>query len=155
MRAQQALTVLPYDAFLFMCIQLIISALVDADLGEYQHISGTFHIYDGERDLARRLVETAHIASIAVPVVDPHEVSTLLEDLPEAEKGLRTAVSTGNMDTIRRLAEEAGAGGFLGLAKWVLASSAADHLQNEGALGSRPDIVTPDMQRLIETSMRR
>jgi thymidylate synthase len=49
MRAQQAFTVLPYDAFLFMSMQLLLATQLGVRVGDYIHFSGTFHVYESEQ----------------------------------------------------------------------------------------------------------
>lgn len=56
MRAQHALLILPYDAFLFMTLQCIVAARLGVAVGTYRHICGTFHIYEAERQLANRVL---------------------------------------------------------------------------------------------------
>lgn len=57
MRAQHALTVLPYDAFLFMMLQSYCAALLELPTGPYFHFSGTYHIYEDELMTARQIVD--------------------------------------------------------------------------------------------------
>ncbi len=57
MRAQHAMLILPYDAFLFMMIHCLVAARLGVRAGRYHHICGTFHIYESEREFAQRIVE--------------------------------------------------------------------------------------------------
>ncbi len=56
MRAQHALLVLPYDAFLFMALHCLLAARIGASVGSYRHICGTFHVYESERSYAERVI---------------------------------------------------------------------------------------------------
>jgi thymidylate synthase len=57
MRAQSAMMVLPYDAFLFMSLQCLLSAQLGLRVGTYRHVVGTFHIYEAEKEYAAQIVE--------------------------------------------------------------------------------------------------
>lgn len=68
MRAQQALTVLPYDAFLFMGMQQYAASLLNVPSGPYIHQSGTFHFYENEVELARKITEApVEVGAALVP----------------------------------------------------------------------------------------
>src|SRR5579875_1439881 len=58
MRAQQALFVLPYDAFLFMALQSAVAAELRVQIGTYRHLVGTFHIYANELSLAQSVAKS-------------------------------------------------------------------------------------------------
>lgn len=71
MRAQQALTVLPYDAFLFMGMQQYAAGLLGVPIGRYIHQSGTFHFYDNEAALARKIVDDPAVPASLPPSPPP------------------------------------------------------------------------------------
>jgi thymidylate synthase len=66
MRAQQALRLLPYDAFLFMGLQSILASELALKVGEYVHFSNTFHIYGSERETVRQIAEGG-VSQITLP----------------------------------------------------------------------------------------
>ena len=56
MRAQSAMVVMPYDAFLFMNLQIAIAAKLNIEVGSYTHNAGTIHIYKDELKKTERIL---------------------------------------------------------------------------------------------------
>jgi thymidylate synthase len=80
MRAQHALLILPYDAFLFMALQCIVAARLGATIGTYKHICGTFHIYEAEREFTERVLsEPLHSIEFGRPEGSESELIDLLQ----------------------------------------------------------------------------
>ena len=105
MRAQQALRVLPYDAFLFMGVQSALAAELGVDLGSYRHFTGTFHIYADEKELARSVLGRG-VRSL--PLEQPTgAVRPLAAKLERWEGGFRKAALDGDNDEVRSLAAAA------------------------------------------------
>lgn len=104
MRAQQAFTVLPYDAFLFMSLHQFTAASMGVGLGPYIHQSGTFHIYDSEADLVRRLLAD-DVACVELPELPTGDsaVSQIKRELTEIEIELREAGQAGDVQKIDKL----------------------------------------------------
>jgi thymidylate synthase len=91
MRAQQALTVLPYDVFLFMNLQMFIASTLKTECGAYLHSSGTFHIYENERTVAANLAASG-ARSVALPRLEPGSAREVAAELIALERSLRDAV---------------------------------------------------------------
>lgn len=90
MRAQQALTVLPYDASLFSMMHHFVAAELDLEVGSYSHFSGTFHIYESEVEAARRQVAAPPIVH-SLPRIPRGEGRAAAAELISIEKALRAA----------------------------------------------------------------
>lgn len=107
MRAQHALLILPYDAFLFMMLQCVMAARVGAAVGTYRHICGTFHIYQKEREFAERVLGNP-LRSIEFGRADGSELE--LAEVLEFEERAR---SVGRARDVRSLLDmlQAGEGG--------------------------------------------
>jgi hypothetical protein len=102
MRAQQALTVLPYDAFLFMSLQLFLTAALRAEVGAYVHFAGTFHVYESEISIINELLRGDVISAVLpLPEGDGSEARARLIDL---EARLREAASSNDRVTIAQVA---------------------------------------------------
>jgi thymidylate synthase len=99
MRAQQAFTVLPYDAFLFMGLQLVLSAMLGLPPGPYRHFSGTFHIYDAELADAE-FSAASSLAEGILPAISAKadKAVSLVERLIQYERDTRIAALAGERD---------------------------------------------------------
>lgn len=124
MRAQQALTVLPYDAFLFMSLQLLLANHLEAGLGDYIHFAGTYHIYSSEADLARSVVAGVP-KSVAVPFSpwDEDPVDTM-EGLCKVEEDVRSAALRGRVSKIDGVAQTDSSSALVKFAQYVLCNHA-------------------------------
>lgn len=125
MRAQQALTVLPYDVFLFMLMHQWAAALLGVPCGPYIHQSGTFHFYDNEIPLARKVVE-APLTSASLPALPgaPEEARAAVTELVTVERALREAVAAGDTAAVDRIAGERCVADFADVARACLATFA-------------------------------
>jgi thymidylate synthase len=103
MRAQQALTILPYDTFLFSCLHQFAASHLCCETGYYTHFSGTFHIYENERGLARGLLEE-NIEVIEFPAVPSGHASSVAHELIALERSIREAAIGGDRGTLRDIA---------------------------------------------------
>ncbi|MER6046227.1 thymidylate synthase [Streptomyces sp. NPDC001793] len=149
MRAQQALTVLPYDAFLFMVMHQVAAALLDAACGPYIHQSGTFHVYENEIELAGRLI-SQQVAPVELPALpgDPDDVRAAVRELVDLERGLRTAVDAGDGAAVDRFAATKASFGFTEVARACLTTFAYRKLGDAGTVVDSP-AVTPAVADLI------
>ncbi|CNE70793.1 thymidylate synthase%2C ThyA [Mycobacterium tuberculosis] len=95
MRAQQALTILPYDSFLFSCLHQFIASSLDCEVGDYLHFSGTFHIYANERDLANRVLGEG-IEVVEFPRIPSGQADAVGRELITLEADIRTAATGGD-----------------------------------------------------------
>jgi hypothetical protein len=125
MRAQQAFTVLPYDGFLFMTMQLLFAARMGIPVGPYVHFSGTFHIYEAEE---AAVLETLRVgvssASLPPLPLGSSAVAVLIDDLVGLEQNLRNAVKVADTTYLRRILSVPSDGGLFGVARTVLGAFA-------------------------------
>jgi len=98
MRAQQALTVLPYDAFLFMLLQSYCASILQVSAGPYIHFSSTYHIYQDELSVARRISEDG---CRGMPVMFGPDAVAEANLLIRMERQIREAATQGEQDVIR------------------------------------------------------
>lgn len=92
MRAQQALTVLPYDYVLFAFIHLYLAGKLGLTAGRYIHTAGTFHIYESELELASHVL--GNRAQLLVPT-GIGDADAFKRDLVGTEQRLRTSFMNG------------------------------------------------------------
>ncbi|MEU0213434.1 thymidylate synthase [Streptomyces canus] len=125
MRAQQALTVLPYDTFLFMGIQQYLAGLLDVECGPYHHYSGTFHIYDNERAIADEIA-SAEALPVALPTFPRGKdaAEDAAQELIDLERQLREAVGKGDHRRVDAIAEGCTRHPYTDVARAVLARHA-------------------------------
>lgn len=89
MRSNDAWRGLPNDAFAFMCIQRVVAAELDVEVGEYHHhVIGSMHLYEREEELARRAIY------VAVSESKPHDWAlddtiSSMRDAVEVERAMR------------------------------------------------------------------
>ncbi|WP_430503242.1 thymidylate synthase [Micromonospora trifolii] len=95
MRAQQALTILPYDLFLFTALHHFIASDLGVQPGPYYHYSGTFHIYDSEIELAKVIGDGPVTRAIELDLVPKGHGSAVASELIEIERVLRAAALAG------------------------------------------------------------
>lgn len=102
MRAQQALTVLPYDWALFSILHHFCASALEVPAGRYIHISGTFHIYENERVLARQVVNS-EISTTSLPTIPSGKAGSVARELIELESAARHAVESGQVRELRSM----------------------------------------------------
>jgi hypothetical protein len=118
MRAQSAVGVLPYDAFLFMGLQNLLADRLGVLSGAYRHNAGTFHLYETEMDTAARVAEE-EIIPISVGPIDSSERQ--LEDIYAFELELRRATLGNDRGLVESLiSDQHDTAKFWGTAKVVL-----------------------------------
>lgn len=93
MRSQSALMVLPYDAALFMTIQVWVAALLGIEAGSHTWVANSFHVYEDEISLAREVLAKP-VRSVTLPPVRDSEPS--LRGLLHFERRLRRATERGD-----------------------------------------------------------
>jgi thymidylate synthase len=103
MRAQQALTVLPFDAFIFMALQCLLASRLGVKVGYYKHIAGTFHIYEAEVAQAKQVISTG---AMPVQIGDMSNPKTNMEELLVFERQLRQATINRDIDRIEQIAAQ-------------------------------------------------
>lgn len=125
MRAQQALTVLPYDAFLFMGMQQYAAGLLGVPAGRYIHQSGTFHFYDNEAALARKVVDDPVVpASLPAFPATPDGAREAARELVDLESRLRLAAQAKDTAAVDKIAGAPAATAFADVARACLATHA-------------------------------
>ena len=123
MRAQQALTILPYDQFMFSSLQSLVAARLGVGAGRYLHFAGTFHIYQNEVDRARALVDAGPPPTVALGAIPPGAAP--LAEVVALERALRGAAIAGDCDALRHHAQTRyAAGSFNEHARVVLTAHA-------------------------------
>lgn len=95
MRAQQALTIWPYDVFLFSALQCFAASALRCAVGDYTHFAGTFHIYENERPLAERVIGS-DIQCVTLPAVPPGAALSVADELIRVEQEIRAAAVAGD-----------------------------------------------------------
>jgi thymidylate synthase len=98
MRSQSALMVLPYDVFLFCGLQLFVAATLGIPPGAYFHTCASFHVYEDELDLARKLLCSPTSAVAVAPMAGGKR----LEELKSQERELRHAHEIGDSEFIKQ-----------------------------------------------------
>lgn len=98
MRAQSALMVLPYDAFLFMSLQCVLAAFLGVKVGYYKHIAGTYHIYESEVELAKKIVANG-VIPVSIGGIS-EKCQPKLNELLVFERELRLATLKNDKATI-------------------------------------------------------
>lgn len=139
MRAQQALTVLPYDAFLFMLMHQWAAALLGVPCGPYIHQSGTFHFYDNEIPLAQAVVN-GPVTSGSLPALpgSPQDAQVAVRELIEVERALREAVAAKDTAAVDRIAATKADNDFPDVARACLATFAYRKLGDQKSTVDSP-----------------
>jgi thymidylate synthase len=121
MRAQQAFTVLPYDAFLFMAMQIVLAAQLGVPAGEYIHFSGTFHVYEAEEDaIVETLSSELKHAALPFPPQGAGPSSEFVNEFISLESHLRELVDNGNRLGLVETVHAEDGGDLLVIARRVL-----------------------------------
>lgn len=89
MRAQSAMVVMPYDAFLFMNLQIAIASKLNIEVGSYTHNAGTIHIYKDEVKKTEKIL-TNKFHNVDLFQV-PHDLNNFssFQELISIEKRIR------------------------------------------------------------------
>jgi thymidylate synthase len=103
MRSNDAYLGLPHDVFSFTMIQEIVARSVGADVGSYKHAVGSLHIYDTDRQRARRYLSEGwqtRLAMPPMPIGDPYASIDLLLEMESSLRldGVWSARSLANLD---------------------------------------------------------
>lgn len=103
MRSQSALMVLPYDAALFMTIQIWVATCLGVQPGPHTWLAQSLHIYEDEIGLARAVLSGSVGAGSLPPASDPEAA---LPGLLRFEQDLRLATQKSAHGEIGALAAE-------------------------------------------------
>lgn len=125
MRAQQALTVLPYDCFLFMHMHQLAASLLDVPCGPYIHQSGTFHFYDSEVELASQVLN-AEVISAQLPALpeNAEQAREAVAELIALERSLREAAIARDIAAVDEIAATKASTDFTDVARASLTTYA-------------------------------
>ena len=150
MRAQQAFTVLPYDAFLFMTIQLVLASQLGVQVGDYIHFSGTFHVYESEEpDILQTVNSDLKHAALPLPPLGADASSEFVRQLIRLESRLREHVGNEDRQGLIDTASAEGEGNLLDVARRVLSDFA---LRKVGLLDEALTVsakLPPDIRALM------
>ncbi len=150
MRAQQAFTVLPYDAFLFMSIQLLLAAQLGVRVGDYLHFSGTFHVYESEESaIIQTLSSELKYATLPSPPQGVGPSSEFIQQLIDLESRLRGLAANENRRGLIELASTDDGSNLLKVARQVLCDFALRKIglvDEAAAISSR---LPSDIQALL------
>lgn len=139
MRAQQALTVMPYDAFLFMGLHQYAASQLNVACGPYIHQAGTFHFYEKEVPMAQKIVDAPPVAA-ALPAF-PGTAEAGREAAAELiliESRLREAAEAGDRSTVDEIAGRKAGSDFVDVARACLATQAYRKLGDASTIVSSP-----------------
>ena len=97
MRSQDALKVLPYDLFIFTMLQEYVQNRLKPkydqfELGKYNHFSGSFHVYETDLDVAKKIVSNTKTSSFQMPPMPHSKLHFKLRDMNKFESIVRTKV---------------------------------------------------------------
>jgi thymidylate synthase len=91
MRSNDAHTGLPHDLFAFTMLQEIMARSLGLDIGEYTHMVGSLHMYEGDQESANLYVQEGWYARDPMPpmpIGDPWEqIQGLLNEERELREG--------------------------------------------------------------------
>jgi thymidylate synthase len=100
MRSNDSVLGLPHDVFAFTMLQELIARSVGADVGQYHHMVGSFHLYGKDRHVAWRYLREGWQRTRAMPPMPSGRPWASVERLLAAER----AVRKGHQPKIRGLA---------------------------------------------------
>ena len=149
MRAQQALTVLPYDGFLFMLMHQYAAALLNVPCGPYIHQSGTFHFYENEVDLATKLL-AAPVVPGQLPALpgSAEQATEAVTEMITIERTLREAATAGNTAAVDEVAGTKAGCDFTDVVRACLANHAYRKLGDDSTRADSP-AASPEVAEVI------
>jgi thymidylate synthase len=90
MRSNDAYLGLPHDIFSFTMLQEIIATTLDVKLGKYMHSVGSLHLYDKNRDDAKRYLKEGVQSHVSMPRMPSGDPWVAIQRVLRAEAILRT-----------------------------------------------------------------
>jgi thymidylate synthase len=97
MRSNDAYLGLPHDVFCFTMLQEIVARSLSVQLGTYKHAVGSFHLYDGDTEEVRRLLNEGYQSTEPImPPMPDGDPWPGVEVLLEAEASLRSGQRLNN-----------------------------------------------------------
>lgn len=89
MRSNDAYRGLPHDVFAFTIIQELVARSIDHEIGTYNHIVSSLHLYDRDEDQARKYLAEGWQEKYAMPPMPKGEPWSALAWLQQVEKSIR------------------------------------------------------------------
>ncbi|MDE0122496.1 MAG: thymidylate synthase [bacterium] len=93
MRSNDVFLGLPHDVFAFTMFQEIIARSLSIELGTYKHVVGSLHLYDADRDSAKRFLQegwqSTTLPMPAMPTGDPWPAIHAILDVEAAFREAR------------------------------------------------------------------
>lgn len=151
MRAQQALTILPYDLFIFAVLQLALASELGVPPGIYSHFASTFHIYLNEIAVAKKVVDVpaSAVAPLELPTFPEKLLSRGRYILDDLETGIRQATLAGDVRRLEQYAATEQESDLYALAKSAFLFTACTKLKIGEPLW-RAGLPTKDWASLLE-----
>ncbi len=101
MRANNALTVLPYDVFQFSMLGELVAAQLSVDSGTYFHLAASMHIYADDRGLARSVAdERVRTEASAMPAMPRGNALAQANEFAAAEARIRALAMADRSDAL-------------------------------------------------------
>jgi thymidylate synthase len=89
MRSNDAYLGLPHDVFAFTMLQEIVARSVDAEMGTYIHLAGSFHLYEEHLEHAKAFLDEGLTLPKPMPPMPAKDPRRDVEMLVQAEASLR------------------------------------------------------------------
>jgi thymidylate synthase len=90
MRSQDVPNVLPYDVFIFTLIQEYVARNTDNELGEYHHVSGSFHYYTRDEARVAKFIDAAAAGPPLMPSMPKGNQDEVLARVVGLEENIRS-----------------------------------------------------------------
>jgi len=150
MRAQQAFTVLPYDAFLFMSMQLLLATQLGVRVGDYIHFSGTFHVYESEQSaIMQTLNSDLKHATLPSPPQGAGPSSEFIRQLINLESRLRELANNEDRQGLIEVASTDDGRSLLDVARRVLCDFALRKIGLVDEALAISSMLPPDIRALL------
>lgn len=128
MRAQQLLTVLPYDLFLFSVFAMWFAHRMQLQVGSIHYLANTAHIYASELGAARSLIRASTmLVDPELPGFEGRDDNRYISDLSTLEMNLRTCSTVAEL--VQLATPDRSDDPFMAVSRYVLARHAASVLQ--------------------------
>jgi thymidylate synthase len=89
MRSNDAYLGLPHDIFAFTMLQEIVARSLKVEVGTYNHAVGSLHLYDRNRESARKYLKEGWQATAAMPPLPSGNPWHSIQKLLKAERAIR------------------------------------------------------------------
>jgi thymidylate synthase len=89
MRSNDAYLGLPHDVFCFTMIQEMVARILGVDVGTYRHFVGSMHLYEKDREHARRYLDEGFQRNVEMPAMPVGDPRPSIQRLFDAERDIR------------------------------------------------------------------